>query len=149
MMNSKIDNSIDELFEALSVDKEFVEPMMPPEFWRGKLYSRYWGIPRNGRKDEVYLNKDRKKHRIYGPAYVSYAYHYEEWCINGEYHRVDGPAVKHKDTEYWYQNGKLHRLDGPAIITPGGPKQYWIGGQKLSPKEYKKEIARRKRKGLL
>lgn len=150
MTNSKIDNdSIDALFEALSIDKQFIEPTMPPEFFRGKLYSRLWGNKRNGRKDEVYLNSEGKKHRIYGPAYVSHVYQYEEWCLNGEYHRVGGPAIKHKNAEFWYQNGKLHRLDGPAVISPGGPKEYWIFGQKISPKEYKKEIDRRRRKGLI
>lgn len=151
MKNSKDDDysGVDALYEALSIDKVYVRPTLPPEFVRGKLYQRWWGYNPDNKLDEVYLNKEGKKHRVYGPAYISHRYNYEEWCINGEYHRVGGPALKHKDSEFWLQHGKLHRLDGPAVITPSGPKQYWINGQKLSPKEYKKEIERRKRKGLL
>jgi hypothetical protein len=43
----------------------------------------------------------------------------------------------------------LHRLDGPAVLELGGPKQYWIHGKRMSEKEYKKEIARMRRRGLI
>jgi len=55
---------------------------------------------------------------------------YEEWYLNGKYHREDGPAYQdwsyygQKNYEGWYLNGKEHREDGPAI-------QSWYKGQKL------------------
>lgn len=45
--------------------------------------------------------------------------HIEMWYDrNKKLHRVDGPAVysKVRDVEEWYYHGKLHRTDGPAII---------------------------------
>lgn len=47
---------------------------------------------------------------------------YEEYFLNGKYHRIDGPANIHwlnngqKDIEEYYINGRLHREDGPSII---------------------------------
>jgi hypothetical protein len=38
------------------------------------------------------------------------------WCLNGQLHREDGPAVEWADgSKIWCQHGKFHRLDGPAI----------------------------------
>jgi hypothetical protein len=32
----------------------------------------------------------------------------KRWCLNGEWHRVDGPAVEHADGDkYWYLNGEF------------------------------------------
>jgi antitoxin component YwqK of YwqJK toxin-antitoxin module len=44
----------------------------------------------------------------------------EEWCLNGGYHRIDGPAYiewyenGNKRVEEWILNGYRHRIDGPA-----------------------------------
>lgn len=44
----------------------------------------------------------------------------ETYTVNGDFHRVDGPAVKmvRKNGvpyfEQWFRNGVLHREDGPA-----------------------------------
>jgi hypothetical protein len=144
----------DRLFEALVINRQMEEAICPPCYgydcrW-GDTDSYRWTLQNlDGKWDVVYRNKEGTKHRIYGPAYTSKYYDIEEWYKNGELHRVGGPAIRHKNNEYWYENGKKHRLDGPAIISGGGPKQYWIEGQRLSPKEYKKEIARRKKKGLI
>ena len=43
--------------------------------------------------------------------------------INGQYHRLDGPAYISGNFNEWYENGKLHRLDGPAVID--GNVLYW------------------------
>lgn len=140
------------LIEALTISKEREEAICPPYYG----YDCRWGNDyrwhlRNldGEWDYVYRNKEGNKHRLYGPAYISERYDIEEWFKDGEYHRIDGPAIRHKNNEYWFRDGKKHRLDGPAVITGGGPKQYWIEGQQLSPKEYKKEIARRKKRSLI
>ncbi len=60
-------------------------------------------------------------------------------CTNndGDFHRLDGPAVEYKNgTKYWYQNGYLHRLDGPAIATADGIKSWYINGEKYSEQEW-------------
>jgi hypothetical protein len=47
----------------------------------------------------------------------------ESWKLNGEHHRVDGPASISRDPETgnlrgesWFKTGKLHREGGPANI---------------------------------
>lgn len=50
----------------------------------------------------------------------------KSWCVNGKYHRTDGPAVECKNGGFqWWQNDQLHRLDGPAIISSYGLKQWY------------------------
>ena len=50
-----------------------------------------------------------------------------KWYLNGELHRVDGPArVWPSGTKEWYLNGKLHRVDGPAKERPDGSKAWWL-----------------------
>ena len=142
------DNELDRLYERLTQDPIYVTSAMPPEYVRGHIWPTWWGRP-NGGEDIAYYNADKKLHRIYGPAYINEFYKYELWYRNGDLHREGGPAVKLRNAEFWFQDDKLHRLDGPAISGDGRPKEYWIGGQKLSPKFYKLEIERRKRKGLI
>lgn len=56
------------------------------------------------------------------------------WKRKGMYHRLDGPAIQHKDgTEYWYVNGMHHRLDGPAIrlkMGDGLVDQWYVNNQR-------------------
>jgi len=53
------------------------------------------------------------------------------WVVNGEYHRLDGPAVERiSGTKFWYVNGLLHRLDGPAIEWTDGSKD-WYANDKI------------------
>jgi hypothetical protein len=146
-----INDKLGELFETLTVEKLFVPARTPPYGgYNPKYYvwQQYWcgNVPG---VDIEYRNKEGKLHRIYGPAYLSKNYDVELWYKDGKFHREGGPAVKHRNNFLWYQDGKLHNLNGPAIDVGGEPKQYWINGQKLSPKEYRKEIARRIRKGLI
>jgi hypothetical protein len=155
----KEDKELGRLFEALSIDRQVSEPMTPPfqgygprpEYWNyhgGPYPATRPGKPTN-KSDITYLNKEEKRHRIYGPAYISQKYNIEEWWKDGVRHREDGPAYIHNNNMVWFLNGVLHRLDGPAVLELGGPKQYWIHGKRMSEKEYKKEIARMRRKGLI
>ena len=150
---SDIDEAQDALFEALTIDRQFQDPVRPHYYTRGKLWQDWWGGA-FGPKDVVYFKageeNPRKKvmHRIYGPAYVSQKYDIEAWYKDGKFHRIGGPAYRHKNNYVWFKDGELHRLDGPAVNVAGHPKEYWIGGQQLSPKEYRKEIERRNRKGV-
>ena len=141
-------DELDRLYETLMIEGKLVDGTCAGYYCRGKMYSGWWWS-RNNHKDLEYKNAEGNYHRIYGPAYISTRYKIEEWYKDGERHRIGGPARTHKDSKWYYEEGKLHRLDGPAVDQKGHPKEYWIGGQKLSPKEYKKEIARRKRKGLI
>lgn len=165
-MSNQSDINVDQLYEALVLEKVYTFPM----FIDGKIICN-WQIRRNfidfhylnksslrvwqsdshadisKFTDVVYFNNENKIHRIYGPAYISK--NFEMWFKNGILHRENNPAVIHKENKFWFLDGKLHRLDGPAIIDPCGPRRYFINGQELPPKEYKKEINRRKRKGLI
>ena len=144
------DTRYDELMEALLIEKTLVPAHTPPWWggfvgepnWWHHTYRRIQGF------DTVYLNTEGKKHRLFGPAYISTLYDIEIWFKNDEYHRIGGPAIRHKNTFWWFQEGQPHNLHGPAFIG-GGPYEYWIEGRKYSPKEYKKEINRRYRKGLI
>lgn len=151
--------SIDELFEALTIERKLIEPLYPtftgysctPTRWNFYGIHGFHSYSRRHPPslDIAYYNAEGKFHRIYGPAYVSKRYDIEAWYKDGKLHRLDGPAYTHKNNMIWYVEGVLHRLDGPALIEGGGPKRYWIHGIRYSPKEYKKEIARRKNKGLI
>jgi len=143
-------NSEDALFETLSLNRDIIEGSGPAYGGYGGAHLRWswgYGMPT---KLEVWTNEKGQKHRIYGPAVRCLRkYKLEEWWKEDKLHRIGGPARIHKDNMFWYKEGVLHNLDGPAVVERAGPKQYWIDGAKLSPKEYKKEIARRKRKGLI
>lgn len=144
------EESLDKLYEALTINHAMEDARSPPQggwglcgWWGGYTWKCKTG------KDIVYRNNEGLMHRVYGPAYVSTVYDVEIWYKDGKYHREDGPAIRHKNNALWYVDGKRHRLDGPAVVQGGGPKEFWIDGQKLPPKEYKKEIERRRRRGLI
>ena len=43
------------------------------------------------------------------------------WYLNGELHRIKGPAIIQSDgSEDWFRNGNRHRIDGPAVIRKAG-----------------------------
>ena len=49
------------------------------------------------------------------------------WFLNGERHRVDGPAVERSNGDkWWFLNGKRHRMDGPAVEYFNGDKVWWL-----------------------
>ena len=51
------------------------------------------------------------------------------WHLNGEMHRLDGPALEHPNGEArWGVKGNLHRTDGPAVIHANGTREWWIEG---------------------
>jgi hypothetical protein len=48
---------------------------------------------------------------------------------DGEYHRLDGPAVDHSNGDkIWYKEGDLHRIDGPAVEWANGNKEWFVDG---------------------
>lgn len=78
-------------------------------------------------------------HREDGPAYHRANLMLEvmitKWCIDGELHRTDGPAIEYSDGyKCWYFNDKKHRVDGPAEEF-NNHKLWWINGERLSPEK--------------
>lgn len=147
------------LIEALTLERVLKEAQTPPfqGFGGNPKWWNYWGGPygvhpnwnKLDKKDIEYLNAEGKRHRLSGPAYISTLYDIEAWYKDGEFHRTNGPAYRHRRNFVWFKEGKLHRLNGPAVDELAGPKQYWIDGIRFSEKQYKWEINRRKRKGLI
>jgi ribosomal protein S12 methylthiotransferase accessory factor YcaO len=35
-------------------------------------------------------------------------------------------------TQEWYVNGQLHRPDGPAVISAAGSQEWWVRGQNIT-----------------
>ena len=59
------------------------------------------------------------------------------WYLNGELHRIDGPACEYVDgTKYWWLNGELHRIDGPAVEYADGYKSWYLNGVEYTEEEY-------------
>ena len=57
----------------------------------------------------------------------------ERWFLNGQRHRLDGPAIKDiHNNESWYIDDKLHRIGGAALSNNKGEKQYYCYGKSYS-----------------
>jgi hypothetical protein len=57
----------------------------------------------------------------------------KEWWLNGNLHRIDGPAVERADgTKMWWLEDKRHRSDGPAVECADGTKTWWLNGKQVS-----------------
>jgi hypothetical protein len=79
-----------------------------------------------------------KFHREDGPA-VEYADGYKSWYLNGKRHREDGPAIEWADGDKeWYLNGNLHREDGPAIEHADGDKYWYLNDEEVTEEEHKR-----------
>lgn len=68
----------------------------------------------------------------------------ERWFKNRRLHRIDGPAFIYYDVfgtiseKQWRQHGKLHRTDGPAYISYNGQgklqrEQWYVNGIEGNP----------------
>ncbi len=56
-----------------------------------------------------------------------------EWCVNGQWHRTDGPAIEWSDGDrQWFLNDQLHRTDGPAIEWADSTCEWFLNGRYLS-----------------
>ena len=83
-------------------------------------------------KDRTEWYLDGQLHRVDGPA-VEYTNGTKLWCQNGQLHREDGPAVEHADGyKAWYKNDQLHRADGPAAQWADGTKSWYINGKRVT-----------------
>jgi len=64
------------------------------------------------------------------------------WYLDGELHRLDGPAVERTDGyKAWYCQNKNHRLNGPAVMRTNGDNSWWVNGiQYIGGSKYKKAV---------
>ena len=77
-------------------------------------------------------NVNGQRHRLDGPAYIG-ANGDQEWHVNGQLHRLDGAAdIWASGSQAWYVNGQLHRLDGPAVIWANGDQEWWVNDQNIT-----------------
>ena len=59
------------------------------------------------------------------------------WWLNGEFHRVDGPAREWADgCKAWYLSGVLHRVEGPAVEWANGDKKWYLNGIRYAEREH-------------
>lgn len=65
-------------------------------------------------------------HREDGPAFKGVNGD-EQWCIHGKLHREDGPAVIKNKYWAWFKYGKVHRVGGPAVYSAGAIGWYQNG----------------------
>ena len=80
---------------------------------------------------------DALKYRIEDDCHGNRFY----YSSNGEFHRIDGPAVEWGNgTKRWYQNGLRHRTDGPAIVYSDGTKEWYINGEELTEAEFNQAV---------
>jgi hypothetical protein len=56
----------------------------------------------------------------------------KHWHINGNLHRVDGPASEYANGDKaWYLNDELHRVGGPAVECANGIKHWYVDGERV------------------
>ena len=100
----------------------------------GILDKHIFCIDRYGTK-AWYLNGEL--HRVNGPA-VELARGDKYWLLNGKYHRVEGPAIEYADGTD--ENGKYHRVDGPAIEYATGYSGWFLHGIRYYESDYWNEL---------
>ena len=77
-------------------------------------------------------------HREDGPA-VIWATGTQEWWLNGKRHREDGPAyIGANGTQKWFLNGNLHREDGPAVIGASGYQAWYLNDKQVTEEQVMK-----------
>ncbi len=80
--------------------------------------------------DGVEYRVNGQLHRIGGPA-VARPDGYIAWHERDQLHRVGGPAWTWPDGyTAWYERGQLHRVDGPALDHPDGYNAWYERGQR-------------------
>ena len=42
--------------------------------------------------------------------------------------------------KFWYVNGESHRVDGPAVEHKDGRKEWWVNNEEYTKKEFNKII---------
>lgn len=94
---------------------------------------RHGWIKENGR---YYHWMFDKLHREDGPAVINEKDQVEEWYLNGQRHRIGGPAYDSPNVKVWMEYNQLHRIDGPAYVYIDGRKQYFIRDREYTESEF-------------
>jgi hypothetical protein len=64
------------------------------------------------------------------------------WYLNGERHRVGGPASEYPGgSKRWYLNGLRHRVDGPASEWADGTEIWYLNDVEMTEDEHTKRTA--------
>jgi hypothetical protein len=77
-----------------------------------------------------------KLHRVDGPAVINEKDKVEEWYLNGQRHRIGGPAFDAPNVQVWMEHNQIHRIDGPAYFFINGKTQYFIRDQEYTESEF-------------
>jgi len=104
-------------------------------------------IDKFGNKE--YKNSKGQYHRLDGPA-LKYTNGDKWWYKEDKLHRLYGPAIECTDGikewyKEWYKEGKCHRVNGPAIEYTNGEKYWWILDKDLKEKDFNSWISRIKK----
>lgn len=88
--------------------------------------------------EEWHLNN--QLHREDGPAIISKEF--QAWYIHSQCHRDNNPAIIWNDgVEFWYQHNKSHRIDGPAVCGHSDKyMEWWIDGRAYTFRHYCKKL---------
>jgi len=68
------------------------------------------------------------------------------WFKNGLKHRLGKPAIISQAFSYdlsyeeWWIEGQKHREDGPAVTFSSGNKEYWLNGVEITEKDFLHEL---------
>ena len=91
-------------------------------------------------KDSTTWRLNGQRHRVDGPA-IEYTNSHKSWYQNGQRHRVDGPAIEYADGDkMWYLNGQRHRESGPAIEWADGHKEWFLNGVEATQADVMKPV---------
>jgi hypothetical protein len=75
--------------------------------------------------NKFWKNKNGEYHRLNGPA-IELNDGTKSWWQAGLRQRSDGPAVEYANGDrFWFRRGKKHRLDGPAVEYASGEKHWY------------------------
>jgi hypothetical protein len=89
-----------------------------------KILSKETSIKKIAKKLEALNDYNRSIGKVGNNMYDHE--HEVSWYINGERHRLDGPAhINEEGSQFWYKNGMLHRTDGPAIECGDSDDNEW------------------------
>ena len=94
-----------------------------------KTYHMEWWEARDKKITGLVIDRDGDKH----------------WYLYGILHREDGPACEYENGDKcWFLKGKRHREDGPAIEWADGSKAWYLNGNKLTEREWKIRMRKKK-----
>lgn len=96
-------------------------------------------VKTNKHGTQFWVNDKGQLSREDGPA-VIFLNGYKEWWLDGELHRIDGPAVESGPYQEWWTKGIRNRLDGPAVIWTDGTQFWYIDGEEFTEEEYNKKL---------